>query len=910
MAYKISDSALAEFIAESEEIIQRVSANLGSLEKGDSSLQLLDALYRDMHTMKGSAQLFGFQRVGKLAHAMEASLGPVRRLQTQVGRPLIDVTYLCLDFVGRTVKAIQSGEGEEKFDSEFQLLLPKLIDAASRQFGGEMDPIKDGLGVLEIPVKPSAPIPAKIPTPTQIPIEKTMSEEKTKVVSETHEKDTSSAVTDTTIRVQVALLDRLMNLVGGLVLVRNQVLQYLNRNEDLEFLNLSQSLNSITSDLQSDVMRTRMQPIGNILTKFQRVIRDLARDLGKKIDLTLQGVDTELDKTLLEAIKDPLTHIIRNSCDHGVETIEDRIKAKKPETGHVLVRAFHEGGQVVVEISDDGKGLDKERILAKAVEKGLVTPERAKQMQEHEIFNLIFAPGLSTAKQVSAVSGRGVGMDVVKTNIEKIGGTVVVSSVLGKGTTIRLSIPLTLAIVPAMIVRNGQDRFAIPQVKLVELVRVEGEGRRDRSDRLEFLQGKPMYRLRGELLPLVRLDSILQGKHSQTESQTNTSQTTNIVVLNAEGECFGLIVDEILDTADIVVKPLSKFLKSLSIFSGATIMGDGSVSLILDSTGIAISAKIDTKSHQSDESFADVNRGKKPAFSDAQEFLLFRLNHQSVHAIPLCLVHRLEEFKISEVEVSGNQRVVRYRDAILPLISLNRSLDYSESTSKENKNSISTIVTQRSGRNYGIEVDEILDIIMIDEMVDDSVRDRDGILGNVVYQSKVIVAVDVLGVIEQETAKMKGTATPESSKRSALAEIESMSRELKNKKVRILFAEDVAFFRKQVSKLLEQAGYEVTVCEDGSRALKTLETAKEDTFNLILSDIEMPNMNGIQLAQAVRKNEKFGKLPMIALTTRFKAKDVEEGKRAGFNLYMEKLNPEKLLAAIEGIMGQKEGMTQ
>lgn len=394
---------------------------------------------------------------------------------------------------------------------------------------------------------------------------------------------------------------------------------------------------------------------------------------------------------------------------------------------------------------------------------------------------------------------------------------------------------------------------------------------------------------------------ILQSNRTKNDF----SKGANIVVLNAEGQIFGLIVDEIMDTADIVVKPLSSFLNGLSIFSGATVMGDGSVALILDVVGIAEAARIDTKRGRAEDMMTDVSAARKSVNHDAQEFLLFQLSSSATHAIPLCLVHRLEEFPTSALEHSGNQTVVKYRGAILPLISLDVFLKYkSPESGFKNEEKISIVVIQRTGRSYGLIVKEIKDIIYVEDQIDDSIKDRDGVLGNMIQQSHVIVVVDALGIVEHEVLRLRGVKPEMVHDRSALDEIREKNREYKNKKVRVLFAEDVGFFRKQVAKILTQEGFEVTVAEDGAAALKILESSRPDQFNLILSDIEMPNMNGFQLAREVRKIELLKKIPMIALTTKFRQRDIDEGREAGFNLYLEKLNPDKLLDGIESLMTQ------
>ncbi len=921
---KISDAAISEFVSECEELSQRVSQNFALIEKGQFDHDTLDTVYRDMHTIKGSSQLFGFKFIGIAAHAMETCLDPVRRLNKGISPQQMEALYKCLDLIERMVKSVQEGK-DTNFKSELEYVIPKLIEASLSSFGADLSVQKDTAPwsvSLEKPVKETAPVKPQpsiakpveqVPAPVHVEatpekfenlspksegVQLSM-EPKNKPIMEVHEhaapaENTANNEAKTsdagTIRVPVSLLDKLMVLMGEMVLVRNQVLQYSNQSDDLNFLNLSQRLDLVTSELQNEVMKTRMQPIGNVLTKFQRVVRDLSRDLNKKMELTLEGTETELDKTLLEAIKDPLTHIVRNSCDHGIETPEERKKAGKSEVGHVCIRSYHEGGQVIVDIQDDGKGLNKEKLIAKALEKGIISQEKIAFMSEGDAFNLIFAPGFSTAAQVTNVSGRGVGMDVVKSNIEKIGGQAEILSQLGKGMTVRLKIPLTLAIVPAMIIRSGEVRYAIPQVKLVELVRVEVG---NSLEQVEYLQGKPMYRLRGNLLPLVNLQEVL-GLATQSEQQNSV---TNIVVLNAEGQMFGLIVDEIQDTADIVVKPLSAFLKTLTLYSGATVLGDGSVSLILDVNGLANTVHLASR-RKEDKSLGVGASDARSKSSDAQEFLLFKVNAQGKYAIPLNLVHRLEEFKLDQVEFSGTQRVLRYRGSILPIVSLNEFLKFPAPEKKEERSTLSVIVVKKSDKLYGVEVNDILDVSSVDANVDDSLKDRPGILGNIIMGPEVVVIVDILEVLSGEANRLGQKENVFTS--SADKNITDFDQ--RRAKFPILFAEDTAFFRKHVCKVVQGAGYPVVTAIDGQEAFDKLDNGTAGDIKLLLSDIEMPKLNGLELAKALRKQEKYKTIPMIALTTKFSDRSVKEGKEAGFNEYLEKMNAEQLIKQLDAYL--------
>jgi len=569
----------------------------------------------------------------------------------------------------------------------------------------------------------------------------------------------AAAASDSTIRVDVALLDKVMNLVGELVLARNQVLLFAGRAKDTAFLAASQRLNLITTELQEGVMKTRMQPIGNIWGQFPRTVRDVALGCGKEVAIEMEGKETELDKTIIEAIKDPLTHLVRNSVDHGIELPADRVKAGKDRIGRLILRAFHEGGQVNIEISDDGAGLNPERIRKKAVERAVVTTEQAGRLTEREIFNLIFLPGFSTAEKVTNVSGRGVGMDVVKTNVEKIGGTVDVQSTLGRGTTVRVKIPLTLAIIPALVVTCGGDRYAIPQVSLLELVRLEAD---EVAKGIELVHGAPVYRLRGRLLPLVYLNQELKLA-ADARPATESDGAVNIVVLQAGERQFGLVVDEINDTEEIVVKPLRKQLKTVKTFAGSSIMGDGKVALILDVLGLAQRAGVVTETR--DRALTEKATEAPTTVEEKQTFLLFAGPGDCRMAIPLSTLARLEEFPVAQVEMSGSQWVTQHRGQILPLIRLDvvlqeqeREKEQEQKTARRNKlrlmqappapdsGPIQVLVLNHDGRSFGLVVERILDII--EDCADvKSAATRASVLYSVVIGDRVTELLDIPAIL-------------------------------------------------------------------------------------------------------------------------------------------------------------------
>ncbi len=850
-----SQSVLDEYTAECDEILDRVSLQLRNFEAEKYTKENVDDVYRDIHSLKGASYLFDFTLVGDIAHAMESAMECIRHGTHKPSLTMIRALYKAVECIEIEVHAIK----EKTSHVQTKIIAPIIIEellSASRH-----------LEIVNL-------------------IDTAKQQSESAVQSDVQQKENESAGS---IRVPVVLLDNLMTLMGEMVLVRNQVMQFSSQSEDLEFLNLSKRLNSVTSDIQGQMMKTRMQPIGNILGKFHRVVRDLSHDLKKNINLTLNGSETELDKSLLEAIKDPLTHIIRNSCDHGIETPEVRKLSGKGEAGTINVKSYHEGGQVVIEINDDGKGLHRDVLIKKAIEKGLLNQTEATSLSDKDAFNLIFAPGFSTAAAITNVSGRGVGMDVVRTNIEKIGGNVELQSVAGKGTTTKIKIPLTLAIVPALIVRCGQDAFAIPQAKLEELVRIDSSSV---ESKIEYLHGSPVYRLRGNILPLVDLNKIL-GRENKKDSDVGV---TNIAILNAENCSFGLIVDEVQDTADIVVKPLNRLLKSLQVYSGATILGDGSIALILDVMGISKIAGIGSEKNQTLTMDAMAN-GR--SLAELQEYLIVRLNSPTKHAIVLGYVNRLEEFKKSNFEMSGLQKVIRYGKSILPIISVSQLLGYGQENQPSDKETVPVVVIQKAGMFYGLEVDAIVDTLSTEAEVSPTLVAQTGIFGNLNTPEELIVLIDPFELIQK--AFPTSAVDPISKTGIAQSDPVNMNPNIPARQaiheVKILLVEDTLFFRRAIRSELEKVGHQVAVVNDGKEALELLEKNPAQ-FDLVISDIEMPRMNGYDLAKSLRQNNKLSHLPLLALSSRADQKSTHQGIQSGFDMYLEKLQPPILLNAV------------
>ena len=750
------DEIVGEFLVESYENLDRYDQDLLSLERDPRDAEALGSIFRTIHTLKGTCGFFGFARLEALAHVAENLLGRLREGELAVDEGIASVLLATGDEIRAMLADIET-TGDEGPDERAGLRaeLERLtnggpsghaeddVDAAGNAApeGSDVDtPRDDRLGALLVDEGAVQPADVSMALHHQElgddrPIGEILTEsgaaEQDDIATALSGQAASRGVADSSIRVDVGLLDELMNVVGELVLARNQIVQLVGEEQRSELSSAAQRLSLITTELQEGVMKTRMQPIGNVWNKLPRVVRDLAVSCGKDVDLEMEGEDTELDKTIIEAIKDPLTHLVRNAVDHGLEAPEQRHAAGKSGRGTVRLRAFHEGGQVNIEIADDGAGIDVAGVRSKAVERGVVAPADASSMSDRDALQLIFEAGLSTAAHVTSVSGRGVGMDVVRTNIERIGGTIDVQTELGVGTTFKIKIPLTLAIIPALIVTSGGDRYAIPQLSLLELVRLEGE--RARSS-IELVHGVPIYRLRGNLLPIVYLDEEL-GASSEPARER---EVLSIVVLQADGHQFGLVVDEINDTEEIVVKPLGSRLKEATLFAGATIMGDGQVALILDVLGTAQRAHVIAdgaerrRDEQPDEEVLD--SGERRAL------LLVSAGADRRAAITLSDVARLEEIPADAVERGSGQEVVQYRDQILPLVRLSESLGV---MSSQDKPTLDVVVHDHGGRHVGLVVDEIVDIVDEQVTVEQVARATPGVVGSIIVQGAVTDLVDV-----------------------------------------------------------------------------------------------------------------------------------------------------------------------
>ncbi|MDD2326581.1 MAG: chemotaxis protein CheW, partial [Alphaproteobacteria bacterium] len=854
--------------------------------------ELIGSIFRLVHTVKGTCGFLGLPRLEKVAHAGENVLGKFRDKQLQVTPHAVSLILRSIDTIKSLLSVLEETEAEAPGDdSELIAALNALAEGKDEQKseGAASGSAGDqGATPQMASEQPAAPAASTAPSNESDPFgfvpvraEETANsfeaqQKAAAAAAASAKKETSgpaaenavkeSAVSTQTIRVSVEQLENLMVIASELVLTRNQLNQISRTQKDNPFAAPLQRLNHVTSELQEGVMKTRMQPIGNAWSKLPRIVRDLSLELGRKIDLQMMGAETELDRQVLELIKDPLTHMVRNSADHGIESPADRMMAGKPETGVVLLNAFHEGGHIIIEISDDGRGLSMNKIKAKIVQNGMASENDVAMMSDQQIMQYIFKPGFSTATQVTAVSGRGVGMDVVKTNIEKIGGTIDLQSTEGKGSRFLIKIPLTLAIVSALIVECASERFAIPQISVIELVHASAQS----EYRVERINNTPVLRLRNRLLPLVSLRRTLKiGEEKSNE------EMSFIVVVQVGSSTFGIIVDRVFDTEEIVVKPVSPILRNIAMFSGNTILGDGSVVMILDPNGVAAHAG---EIHAAgDTAVKHRTRASQAQGGTRQSLLLFRAGGDAPKAVPLSLVARLEEVDLATVEHSEGKPVVQYRGKLMPLV----PLDGAAALRSEGSQPI--VVFSERERSMGLIVDEIIDIIEDNVEVNISAQ-RPGYLGSAIIAGKATDIVDTGYYLAQAYQDWFGVQSD-----TAFGE---------EKLHRILLVDDSPFFRNLLTPLLTVAGYTVTTAENPAQALKIREEGEE--FDVIVSDIEMPGMSGFEFASLIRKDGgKWSELPFIALSSHATPRDIERGRMAGFTDYVAKFNREDLLATLQ-----------
>ena len=942
------DEILQGFIEESLEHLADIENDLLSIEEGgaDIDVELVNKVFRAAHSIKGGAGFMGLTVIQDLAHAAENVLGLIRSSKLVPNPDIINVLLLAADELQHMIEDV--GNSNTVDISSHTTALNTIYE------GGEAPA-----------AAPKAPRAAAPPPETKVAVttkavaepEPEIEEEVVEEVSadlddepmDEHDADADHAIaaspeadggtkrksapniqkTDTSIRVTVSLLDQLMNLAGELVLSRNQLLQTITSGDVRNAEAVGQRIDLVTSELQEAIMLTRMQPIGNVFSKFPRVVRDLSKKLGKQMDLTIVGKDVELDKTIIESINDPLTHLVRNSVDHGIETPEERKKKGKDIRGLIVLKAYHAAGQVVIEISDDGKGLDGDMLAEAAVKKGLITSDQAKVMSEKERINLILLPGFSTAKKVTDVSGRGVGMDVVKTNLDQLGGSIEIESEVGKGSTISIKLPLTLAIIPCQIVMTGGERYAIPQVNLEELLRIPAATVKERVERVGDAE---VVRLRGNLLPLIRMAEVfdidptyydpVQGetrpdrrqniadrrskstplfkeegapppetreseqdrKRKENERRQSASSALNIVVVSTGAMRYGLIVDRLHDSEEIVIKPLGRHLQQCQGYAGATIMGDGRIALILDVSNIARMAGL--TSLEGSERAKELNEAAKEAITktrDKQSLLTFSSSATEQFGVPLNQVERVEKIKRHDIEEIGGRRVMQYRGGSLPLISID---EVASVLPLDDRDDLLVIVFHLAGKDVGLLAIGPIDAIEISADIDDVTLKQPGIMGSTIIGGRTTMLVNIFEITQVSNPQWFED-------HAAYAELDVAEAQAPT----ILIVEDSNFFRNQVKGYMVEAGFNVLEGEDGKVAWSVLE-AQGDEITMVVTDIEMPNMDGFALTEKIKGDKRFRHLPVIALTTLAAEEDVARGKAVGVNEYHIKLDKERLMESV------------
>ncbi|MGM4893126.1 hybrid sensor histidine kinase/response regulator [Tardiphaga sp. 839_C3_N1_4] len=898
------DDLLREFLTETNESLDTVDNQLVRFEQDPNNAKILDNIFRLVHTIKGTCGFLGLPRLEALAHAAETLMGKFRDGMPVTGEA-VTLILTTIDRIKEILSQLEATEVEpEGVDEDLigelhhmvekgmesmtesappiapeapvvaesaPLIVPTLerelrpgevsleeLERAFQETAIEVAPPAAAAPAPAAPVAPPAPVAEKPAAPKAAAPKPAA--KKTAVEVDQPEAD---KVANQSIRVNVDTLEHLMTMVSELVLTRNQLLEISRRHEDTEFKVPLQRLSTVTAELQDGVMKTRMQPIGNAWQKLPRIVRDLAGELGKQIELEMHGADTELDRQVLDLIKDPLTHMVRNSADHGLETPAERAADGKPEQGTIRLSAYHEGGHILICIADNGRGLNTERIKAKAIQNGLATEADIEKMSEAQIHKFIFAPGFSTAAAVTSVSGRGVGMDVVRTNIDQIGGTIDIKSVAGEGSSVTIKIPLTLAIVSALIVEAGGDRFAIPQLAVVELVRA----RANSEHRIERIKDTPVLRLRNKLLPLMHLKKLLQIDDGSSADPENGF----IVVTQVGNQTFGIVVDGVFHTEEIVVKPMSTKLRHIGMFSGNTILGDGAVIMIVDPNGIAQElGALASNAHE----IADENAAMRAMNAEQlTSLLVFRAGSAQPKAVPLGLVTRLEEVGVDKVELSNGRYMVQYRDQLMPLVQM-------EGVTVRTSGTQPILVFADDGRSMGLVVDEIVDIVE-ERLHIEVASGREGILGSAVIKGLATEVIDVGHFLPMAFAdwfsrkEMRVSATAQS----------------------VLLVDDSAFFRNMLSPVLKAAGYKVRVATNAQEGLSFLRSGQE--VDVILTDIEMPDMNGFEFAETIRADQKLSHTPIIALSAMISPAAIERGRLAGFHDYVAKFDRPGLIAALK-----------
>jgi two-component system chemotaxis sensor kinase CheA len=860
------DDLLREFRTETNENIDLVDVELVRFEQDPNNAKILDRIFRLVHTIKGTCGFLNLPRLEQLTHAAEALMGKFRDGMPVSGEA-VTLILATIDRIKVLLDELERAQREQAGDDQDLIVRLEGMGEGGSAAVSSTAPYQELQHELrpgELPLDDVDQGFGKTPGPnTAARAAAALGDDGVFSSAKPQDERSDGRLAGQSIRVNVDTLEQLMTMVSELVLTRNQLLDIVRRHQDSEFKVPLQRLSTVTAELQDGVMKTRMQPIGSAWQKLPRVVRDLSTELGKHIELEMHGAETELDRQVLDLIKDPLTHMVRNSADHGLETPAERRTVGKPEKATIRLAAWHEGGHILIEVADDGRGLDTARIKATALARRLAIDSELDKMSEPQLHQFIFTPGFSTAGRVTSVSGRGVGLDVVRSNIDQIGGTIDVKSVSGEGTSFLIKIPLTLAIVSALIVEAGGNRFAIPQLAVVELVRV----RKDSEHRIDRVKDAAVMRLRNKLLPLVRLASLLELGGGDGDLAGGF-----VVVTEVGSQLFGIVVDGVFHTEEIVVKPMSNKLRHIPMFCGTTILGDGAVIMIIDPNGVASTVGGAVAARQAGETEREAQRAAEE--SNRESLLVFRAGSPQPKAVLLSLVTRLEEIEARSIESAGGRPVVQYRGQLMPLVAA------SEDVRIRSEGTQPLLVFADQGRAMGLIVDEIIDIV--EERFDiELASGRPGVLGSAVIKGQATDVIDLghfLPLAFDDWLHWTGQQ-PNAARR------------------RVLLIDDAPFFRNMLAPVLKAAGYAATTVAAAEEALTLLRDGAQ--FDVILTDIEMPGMSGFDLAAAVRGNPRTASLPIIGLSSLVSAEAIERGREVGLHDYVAKFDRHGLIAALK-----------
>ena len=862
------DELLKDFLTETTEHIEGAETQLVHFERNPSDASLISSIFRLVHTIKGTSSFLGLERLERVGHAAESVMGMLRD-GVPPTQHSVSIILAAIDRIKTIIEEIgQHGAEPPGDDSEIINALEAYYAAgteaataaASAEAAGETAPAQiqesapapapePAAAVSEPVVAPAAAVteapkaaPQEQPQPAPAAVAK-------KEAAPGAQAKTAANPNQETIRVSVDTIERMMQLVSELVLSRNQLLELARHREDDTIKTPLQHLSTLTSDLQDAVMRARMQPVGRLYANLPRLVRELSTSLGKNIDLVTEGADTELDRQLIEVIRDPLTHLIRNCADHGIEKPEERIAAGKPERGEIRVSAAHEAGQITIDIADDGKGLDIERIKAKITAQGLATEQDLRSMSNEEIYRYIFEAGFSTAQVVSNVSGRGVGMDVVRSNIEAIGGSVSLSSAPGKGSRFSLRIPLTLAIAPALIIEVAGQRFALPQTSVVEAVSLG----KNYKDLIQNVQNALVLKLREEVIPAVELREVVGFSAADENDETEKLA----VVMRVGTDSFCIIVDGVADIQEIVVKPLSASLSHLKVFSGHTILGDGSVVLILDPAGIAANLGIEKSTEKTRTDLRDQGALER------RRLVMFRAGPGAPKVLPLSLVSRIEMVETSRIESSDGRLMVLLQGRLMPIVPISHHIDMS-------KPSYPVLVIATEKRSIGLMTDEIVDIL--EEKLEIQLASANSeIVGSAEIRGEAVELLDVSHFIRMADPPSSTSANPQ----------------------RVLFAADDQLVRDMLCPALAAAGYNLAAAGVPADINELL--GQMSAYDAVIVDFDAPAFALPGTLEALRQRKNAGLVPVVGVASHATSRAARKATDNGLIALLSKHDRQSLL---------------